>query len=88
VAGEFAEGFPDIREPACGAMLDRFTILSMDQATAGHYARITAKLRRENQLIGTNDLWIAAAALAHGLELFTTNTAHLGRVAGLTLCGY
>jgi predicted nucleic acid-binding protein len=69
-------------------MLSRFEILAMDEATAGQYARITAKLRRENQLIGTNDLWIAAAAMAHGLELVTNNTAHFGRVAGLSLRGY
>ncbi len=88
VAGEFAEGFLDIRDPACAAMLGRFEILPMDEATAGQYARITAKLRRENQLIGTNDLWIAAAAVAHGLELVTNNTAHFARVSGLSLRGY
>lgn len=88
VAGEFAEGFADIRDPACAAMLDRFEKVPMDEATADQYARITAKLRRENQLIGTNDLWIAAAAVAHGLELVTNNTAHFGRVTGLSLRGY
>lgn len=88
VAGEFAEGFADIQDPACAAMLDRFEMVPMDEATAGQYARITAKLRRENQLIGTNDLWIAAAALAHGLELVTNNSAHFGRVTGLSVRGY
>jgi len=88
VVGEFAEGFPGIRDPACAAMLDRFNILPMDEATAGHYARITAKLRREKQLIGTNDLWIAAAALAHRLELVTNNTNHFARVTGLSLRSY
>ena len=88
VAGEFAEGFADIRDPACAAMLGRFEMVPMDEATAGQYARITAKLRRENQLIGTNDLWIAAAAVAHGLELVTNNTAHFGRVTGLSVRGY
>jgi len=88
VAGEFAEGFTDIREPACAAMLDRFNILPMDEATAGQYARITAKLRREKQLIGTNNLWIAAAAMAHGLELVTNNTNHFARVTGLSVRGY
>jgi tRNA(fMet)-specific endonuclease VapC len=88
VAGEFAEGFADIREAACAAMLARFEILPMDEATAGQYALITAKLRREKQLIGTNDLWIAAAALAHGLELVTNNSGHFGRVTGLSVCGY
>lgn len=88
VAGEFAEGFGDIRNPACEAMLDRFEMMPMDEATAGQYARITAKLRQENQLIGTNDLWIAAAAMAHGLELVTNNVSHFGRIAGLSVCGY
>lgn len=88
VAGEFAEGFADIRDPTCAAMLGRFEMVPMDEATAGQYARITAKLRRENQLIGTNDLWIAAAAVAHGLELVTNNTAHFGRVTGLSIRGY
>lgn len=88
VAGEFAEGFGDIRNPACAAMLERFEILPMDEATADHYARITGKLRRENALIGTNDLWIAAAALAHGMELVTDNTALFGRVPGLAVRGY
>jgi len=88
VAGEFAEGFEDIRHPACVAMLDRFEILPMDEATAGHYAKITAKLRRKKQLIGTNDLWIAAAAIANELELVTNNTAHFSRVSGLSIRGY
>jgi tRNA(fMet)-specific endonuclease VapC len=88
VAGEFAEGFMDIGDPACAVMLDRFEILPMDGATAGQYARITSSLRRESQLIGTNDLWIAAAALANGLELVTNNAAHFGRVAGLSMRSY
>ena len=69
-------------------MLGRFEMVPMDEGTAGQYARITAKLRHENQLIGTNDLWIAAAAVAHGLELVTNNTAHFGRVPGLSVRGY
>ncbi len=88
VAGEFAEGFDAIIDPACAAMLGRFEVLPMNEATAGQYARVTGKLRRENALIGTNDLWIAAAALAHGVELVTNNTAHFGRVSGLAVRGY
>lgn len=88
VAGEFAEGFGDIHDAACAAMLSRYEIMPMDEATAGQYARITARLRREHQLIGSNDLWIAAAAVAHGLELVTNNNAHFGRVAGLAVMSY
>jgi len=82
------EGFKDIADPACAAMLDRFNIADMNRATAGHYAKITAALRRKNQLIGTNDLWIAAAALAHDFPLVTNNTAHFERVPGLQLISY
>jgi tRNA(fMet)-specific endonuclease VapC len=88
IAGEFAEGFGNIEEPACAAMLSRFEVLAMDRNTAGEYARITARLRQENRLIGANDLWIAAAALAHGIALVTSNIAHFSRVAGLSLVSY
>ena len=88
VAGEFAEGFGDLHHPACAAMLSRFQILPMSEATAHQYAVTTRKLRQNGQLIGTNDLWIAAASLAHGLPLVTNNTAHFSRVPGLALVGY
>ena len=88
VAGEFAEGFGDIGDSACAGMLARFDILEMNESTAGTYARITRQLRQRRQLIGTNDLWIAAAAIAHGATLVTNNTAHFGRVPGLRHTSY
>lgn len=88
VAGEFAEGFGDNRHPACAAMLTRFDILEMNEETAHQYALATRKLRGQNQLIGTNDLWIAAAALAHKLPLVTNNAAHFGRIPGLSVVSY
>ena len=88
VAGEFAEGFGDIDHPACAAMLARFEVLALDRATAGRYAVITRDLRDRRQLIGANDLWIAAAALTNALPLVTNNTAHFGRIPGLLLVGY
>ena len=88
IAGEFAEGFGDIHHQACVAMLARFDVLAMDEATAGEYARITSELRRRKTLIGTNDLWIAAAAVAADFPLVTNNTAHFSRIAGLKLIPY
>ena len=87
-AGEFAEGFGDIRHPACAAMLARFDILPIDEATAHQYAVITRYLRESNQLIGANDLWIAAAAMAHAMPLVTNNSIHFSRIPGLSLVGY
>lgn len=88
VAGEFAEGFGDIHHPACAAMLSRFEILEMGQSTAHQYAVTTRSLRERNQLIGANDLWIAAAALAHSMPLVSNNHSHFGRIAGLAVTGY
>ncbi len=88
VVGEFAEGFGDIRHPACAAMLARFEILPMNEVTAHHYAITARTLRAENQLIGANDLWIAASALAHARPLVTKSLAHFSRVSGLSLVTY
>lgn len=88
VAGEFAEGFGDIRDRACTAMLSRFDVVAIDESVAGHYAKITSALRRNRHIIGTNDLWIAAAALAAGFPLVTNNASHFTRVPGLKVIGY
>jgi predicted nucleic acid-binding protein len=88
VAGAFAEGFGSIQDPVCAAMLGKFDILEMNEATAGCYARITADLRRKSLLIGANDLWIAAASLAAGYPLVTNNSAHFRRVPGLKWVDY
>ena len=88
VAGEFAEGFGDIHHPACAAMLTRFDLLPMDESTAHHCAATTRLLRGLNQLIGTNDLWIAAAALAHAIPLVTNNSAHFSLIPGLSVVAY
>ena len=88
VAGEFAEGFGDIRHPACAAMLARFDILEMNEETAHQYALTTRQLRNQNQLIGANDHWITAAALAHQLPLVTNNANHFSRITGLSVITY
>ena len=88
VAGEFAEGFGDIHHPACSAMLVRFDILPMDEKTANYYAVQSSRLRASQQQIGTNDLWIACAGLAYSMPVVTNNSAHFGRVIGLSVIGY
>jgi predicted nucleic acid-binding protein len=51
----------------------RFRILPLDEDTADSYARIILELRRAGTPIPTNDIWIAASAMQHGLEILTTD---------------
>ncbi len=63
----------------------RYASLPFDDAAARHYATIRHELETRGQVIGPNDLKIAAICLAHGLTLVTSNTDEFGRVTGLKL---
>ncbi len=69
-------------------MLSRFDVLPMDASTAHQYAVTTQLLRAQNQMIGANDHWIAASALANSLPLVTNNAAHFSRIPWLLVVGY
>ncbi|UHC17034.1 type II toxin-antitoxin system VapC family toxin [Methylobacterium currus] len=53
--------------------------------TGRRYGAIRAKLGRQGQIIGGNELWIAAHALAAGLTLVTGNVGEFSHVPGLTI---
>jgi tRNA(fMet)-specific endonuclease VapC len=67
------------------AFLSRFVSLAFDDAAAEHYGPLRAHLTRLGQLIGPNDLLIAAIALANQLALVTNNIAEFLRVPGLVV---
>jgi hypothetical protein len=52
---------------------------------ATRYAHIRADLKKRGQMIGANDLFIAAHARSLGLRLITKNAAEFGGVKRLTL---
>jgi tRNA(fMet)-specific endonuclease VapC len=52
------------------------------------YGELYRLLAGKGTLIGTNDLWIAATALVHGMGVVTANLGEFGRVPGLELIGY
>lgn len=62
-----------------------FVSLAFDDACAEQYGRIRHDLGQRGQLIGPNDLLIAATALAHDLILVTHNSSEFGRVVGLVV---
>jgi len=63
----------------------RFASIPFNDSAAKAYGRLRAHLTGLGQLIGPNDLLIAAIALANGLTLVTHNTAEFSRVPGLLL---
>ena len=63
----------------------RASILSPDEMTTERYAQLFVELRKKGVAIPTNDLWIAALALQHDLDLCSSD-AHFDHIAGLRLC--
>ncbi len=63
----------------------QFPTLPFDERAAEEYGKLRAHLAGLGQLIGPNDLMIAAIALANGMTLVTHNTAEFSRVPGLML---
>lgn len=59
--------------------------MMFDDRCAEHYAVIRADLSARGQLIGPNDLLIAAIALANQATLVTRNLREFQRVAGLSV---
>lgn len=89
VVGELRSGFASgARARANERTLQRFLakpnvdILFASETTTHHYAAIYAQLRSQGTPIPTNDLWIAALAIEHGLPLVTRD-AHFAHIPQL-----
>jgi predicted nucleic acid-binding protein len=81
VLGELYSGFrAGSRWAENTAQLTRFLskpsvrVLSVTEETALRYAEVDVYLRKNGRRIPRNDVWIAAAALEHGLQLLTLDT--------------
>lgn len=59
------------------------SIEELSESTADHYGDIRASLQQSGQLIGNNDLWLAAHARSNGWVLVTNNEREFLRVDGL-----
>ena len=90
VLGELRAGFKrGVQEAQNEAKLRAFLakpnvrVLYPDDATSVLYGTFEAELRTRGMAIPTNDVWIAALAVQHGLMLFTRDQhfRHLPRVA-------
>ena len=78
VLGELHSGFRQGKrrtenEAQLAKFLERPSIRVLDITvdTAVHYAEVDVYLRKKGRPIPRNDVWIAASAFEHGLELLT-----------------
>lgn len=62
------------------------SVLYADATTTLFYARIFAELRHNGTPMPTNDLWIAALAMQHGIPLFSLDK-HFAKVESITRIG-
>ncbi|TDR85198.1 type II toxin-antitoxin system VapC family toxin [Enterovirga rhinocerotis] len=81
------EKAPDPRRAATvlGTLTNLIAVEPMSRGAGKHYAVIRADLERRGEVIGANDLWIAAHARSLGLTLVTNNEREFRRVPGLSV---
>lgn len=60
-------------------------VVGVDSGCATIYGRLRAHLLDRGQIIGANDLWIAAQSVCHDLTLVTANVKEFSRVPELTI---
>lgn len=68
-----------------GKFLLPFEVVPFDDKAAVEYSILRANMERIGDLIGPNDLIIAATVLAHNGTLITNNEKEFGRVPGLAV---
>lgn len=88
--GELYVGAAKSRDPRTaaamlGAIVESVPVLSMPASAGRIYGEVRAGLERSGSIIGNNDIWIAAHALAANLTLVTNNVREFQRVPGLQI---
>ena len=65
--------------------ISHLDVLPYDVKACQHYGQIKAALEKKGEVIGENDIHIAAHAISQGLILVTNNLREFKRVANLAL---
>ena len=76
---------PERNRSLVDLFLSPFAIIAFDGQAADIYAQIRSVLERQGQVIGFNDLIIAATVMAHDGSLVTGNVKEFSRIDGLKL---
>jgi tRNA(fMet)-specific endonuclease VapC len=88
VAGELAAGMPLDARPRWERFIAPFRVLPSSPDVCWEYGQAFRYLQANGLLIGANDLWIAATAIAYGKPVVTRNTHEFRRVPRLQVLVY
>lgn len=88
ISGELASGSSLRDRVIWERFLSPFRILGWTPEVSWRYGQLYRYLSDEGRLIGTNDLWIAATAIAHAVPVVTANDRHFARVPDLDVRAY
>ncbi len=88
VVGEVAAGTQPGARHRWEQLIAPFEVLPCTQDVCWEYGQAFQFLKRNGLLIGANDLWIAATALAFGKPVVTRNLREFQRIPGLTVLDY
>ena len=65
--------------------LRNFVVIPYDHEIARCYGRVVAEQHRKGNSMATNDAWIAACAVRHGVPLVTHNARHFKDLISLKI---
>lgn len=88
--GVFASTRPEkaaLRQDFVKNFIRRCMIIPFDEEIAISHARLAVELLRRGQMIGANDLIIAATSITHNMPLLTANIREFQQVPGLEVVG-
>lgn len=88
VAGELACGQSAAGKRTWKRLCKPFALLPWTPDVLWQYGELYRYLKSGGNLIGSNDLWIAATALVHGMPLVTNNANEFRRVPDLDVLEY
>lgn len=76
---------PGLNKERVELFLAPFEIIAFDDSATTMYAQIRSELEQKGEVIGYNDLIIAATVMAHEGILVSANTDEFSRIKGLRL---
>jgi len=75
----------NLRKAFVEDLLLKFPILPNDLSVARMHAELWSELSKQGKLIGSHDLWIGAACIAHGHSIITDNKKDFKKIPGLRI---